>query len=139
MTIKQLVKYATDKSKFQDLTGYVNFCADYLSYVEDNLQAIIVSQNENNYSFYQYKKEANFQITRPINTNLMISANEFKKSSTEYLKILKSIKDVNKRSKTVRNLLNNSTYTIQQSIGAALDALPAGKSNTARKLNGKLF
>jgi hypothetical protein len=139
MTIKQLVKHATDKSKFQDLAGYINFCTDYLNYVEDNLQAIIVSQNENNYSFYQYKKEANFQITRPINTNLMISANEFKKSSTEYLKILRSINHVNNRSTTIRDLLNNSTYTIQQSVGAALDALPAGKSNTARKLNGDLF
>ncbi len=139
MTIKQLVKYVTDKSKFQNLAGYINFCTDYLNYVEDNIQAIIVSQNENNYSFYQYKKEANFQITRPINTNLMISANDFQKSSTEYLKILRNIKDVNRESKTIRNLLNNSTYTIQQSIGAALDALPVGKSNTARKLHGDLF
>ncbi len=139
MTIKQLVEYAIDKSKFQDLAGYINFCNDYLNYIKDNLQAIIVSQNENNYNFYQYNKEANFQITRPINTNLMISANKFEKSSIEYLKILKNIKDVNKKSKTIRNLLNNFTYTIQQSIGATLDALPAGKSNTARKLNGDLF
>ena len=38
-----------------------------------------------------------------------------------------------------RELVNRSVYTIQQSIGAALDALPAGKSNTARKINGDLF
>lgn len=30
-------------------------------------------------------------------------------------------------------------YTCQQSIGATLDALPAGQSNFARKLNGDLF
>lgn len=30
-------------------------------------------------------------------------------------------------------------YTLQQSIGAALDGLPAGKSNQARKVNGDLF
>ena len=30
-------------------------------------------------------------------------------------------------------------YTCQQSIGATLDALPAGESNTARKINGDLF
>jgi len=35
--------------------------------------------------------------------------------------------------------LNNATYTIQQSVGSALDGLPAGQSNTARKLNGNLF
>ena len=38
-----------------------------------------------------------------------------------------------------RELVNRSVYTVQQSIGAALDALPAGKSNTARKINGDLF
>ncbi len=38
-----------------------------------------------------------------------------------------------------RLIVNRSIYTIQQSIGAALDALPAGKSNTARKINGDLF
>lgn len=30
-------------------------------------------------------------------------------------------------------------YTCQQAIGAALDALPAGESNKARKINGDLF
>ncbi|MDE3099144.1 MAG: hypothetical protein KGJ88_06690 [Verrucomicrobiota bacterium] len=38
-----------------------------------------------------------------------------------------------------REIVNRSVYTIQQSIGAALDALPAGQSNTARKINGDLF
>ena len=60
MNLQRLLKYATDKSKFQDLKGYINFCSDYLNYIEENLQAIIVSQNENNYCFYQYAKEANF-------------------------------------------------------------------------------
>ncbi|MEZ4908665.1 MAG: hypothetical protein R2771_13730 [Saprospiraceae bacterium] len=41
----------------------------------------------------------------------------------------KNIKDVNKKSDKSK-LLNNSTYTIKQSIGAALDALPTGKSNS---------
>jgi len=139
MKINTFVKHATDKSKFQDLKGYISFCTDFLDYITDNLQAIIVSQNENNYCFYQYKKEANFQITRPINTNLMINAEDFKKSGNEFLRILRNIKDINNRDKSIRELINNSTYTIQQSIGAALDALPAGKSNTARKLNGDLF
>jgi len=40
---------------------------------------------------------------------------------------------------TRRFLICRAIYTLQQSIGAALDALPAGKSNTARKINGDLF
>src|SRR3989339_335764 len=89
MTLKQIVAKAKDKSNFKDLKAYISFCDLYLSFVSDNLQAIIVSQNENHYS--------------------------------------------------IRQILNNSTYTIQQSIGSALDGLPAGQSNTARKLNGDLF
>jgi len=139
MTLKQLVKNATDKSQFKDLQSYIKFCLDYLNYVSDNLQAVIVSQNENHYCFYQYDKTANFQISRPINTNLMYKSDEFEKISKEYLKILKSLKKSKTSSKSVREIINNSTYTIQQSIGAALDALPAGKSNNARKLNGDLF
>jgi len=139
MTLKQLVKNATDKSQFKDLQSYIKFCLDYLNYVSDNLQAVIVSQNENHYCFYQYDKTANFQISRPINTNLMYKSDEFEKISKEYLKILKSLKKSKTSSVSVREIINNSTYTIQQSIGAALDALPAGKSNNARKLNGDLF
>jgi hypothetical protein len=139
MNLKKLVIKAKDKSNFTDLKAYIKFCDEYLNYISDNLQAIIVSQNENHYQFHQYKKEGNFQITRPINSNLMYDSSTFAKSSKEFLKILKSIKTINKNDDSVRNILNNATYTIQQSVGSALDGLPAGKSNTARKLNGDLF
>lgn len=139
MNLKQLVNKSKDKGNFTDLKGYIAFCNEFLEYVADNLQAIIVSQNENHYSFYQYKKEGNFQITRPINSNLMYDAKSFAKTSKDFIKILKSIKTIDRKDKAIREIINNSTYTIQQSIGAALDGLPAGKSNTARKLNGDLF
>jgi len=139
MNLKQLVNKAKDKSKFVDLKAYIKFCNEYLHYISDNLQAIIVSQNENNYQFFQYRKEGNFQITRPINSNLMYKAEEFSKVSKEFLKILQTIKTIDKEDKSIRNILNNTTYTIQQSVGSALDGLPVGQSNTARKLNGDLF
>ena len=139
MNLKKIVNKATDKSKFVDLKAYIKFCDEYLNYVSDNLQAIIVSQNENHYQFFQYKKEGNFQITRPINSNLMYTAKDFSKASKEFLKILQNIKMADKNEKIVREVLNNVTYSIQQSIGAALDGLPAGQSNRARKLNGDLF
>ncbi len=139
MNLKQLVNKAKDKSNFVDLKAYIAFCDEYLNYISDNLQATIVSQNENHYRFYQYKKEGNFQITRPINSNLMYDAKSFTKASKEFLKVLRNIKTINKKDEAVRNILNNATYTIQQSVGSALDGLPAGQSNTARKLNGDLF
>lgn len=139
MTLTQLVNKAKDKSQFKDLKAYIKFCSEYLKYVSDNLQAVIISQNENHYCFYQYDKTGNFQISRPINSNLMYDTKNFEHTSTEYLKILKGLKKSKTNDKSVREIINNSTYTIQQSIGAALDALPAGQSNTARKLNGDLF
>lgn len=39
----------------------------------------------------------------------------------------------------LRGLINKFIYTCQQVIGATLDALPAGESNKARKINGDLF
>ncbi len=139
MNLKQLVSKAKDKSNFVDLKAYIAFCDKYLNYINDNLQATIVSQNENQYRFYQYKKEGNYQITRPINSDLMYDAKTFLYASKEFLNVLRKIKTINVNDESLREILNNSTYTIQQSIGSALDGLPAGQSNTARKLNGDLF
>jgi hypothetical protein len=69
----------------------------------------------------------------------MYNLHEFEVKHKKFRQVLQNIKEVDKKRKSLRDLLNNTTYTIQQSIGAAFDALPAGKSNTARKLNGDLF
>ncbi len=141
MNLKTLLSKVTDKSRFQTLQGYVDFCREYLEYiaVPGNLQATIVSQNENHYCFYQYAKSAGFQISRPINSQLMLSAGKFEANRHELLKILPNAGSITVPTIRQKEILNHSIYTIQQSIGAALDALPAGKSNTARKLNGDLF
>jgi hypothetical protein len=46
MNLKQLINKAKDKSNFADLKAYIKFCDEYLNFISDNLQAIIVSQNE---------------------------------------------------------------------------------------------
>ena len=139
MNLKNIVAHAINKDKFKTLNGYIEFCKIYLDYISEHLQAIIVSQNENHYQFYQYDKTGNFQITRPINSNLMYDAGCFEVSFSEFLKILKAPKDIDIKNTEARKIINNATYTIQQSIGAALDGLAVGKSNTARKINGDLF
>ncbi len=140
MTIKQLTKRAVDKSRFTDLQGFVDFCQAYLDFVasDGSLQAVIVSQNENNYRFWQYSKQGNFQITRPINSELMYQASEFDAVRKTFIETLQNLREI-KADAALRNNLNNIIYTIQQSIGATLDALPAGESNKARKINGTLF
>ncbi len=54
----------------------------------------------------------------------MYDVNEFSIASKEFFKVLQNIKTIDKKDDVVRNILNNATYTIQQSIGSALDGLP---------------
>ncbi|MDR1648620.1 MAG: hypothetical protein LBR71_00040 [Synergistaceae bacterium] len=137
MTLTQLLQQASNKSWFNKISDYVNFCGEYLSFARDGLQAVIVSRNETQYRFYQYKQDGAFNITRPLNSNIMVSLECFNDMSESFLYALSHIRDVS----TVddRECINRMIYTCQQAIGATLDALPAGQSNTARKINGDLF
>ncbi len=137
MNIKQLIEIASDKDKFLTIENYLSFCARYLEFIKTELQAVIVSRNENNYRFFQYKEDATYNVTRPINSNLMLNLEFFEENKDNFINILNSIQDVT--SSKDRTLINNIIYTSQQSIGAALDGLPANKSNKARKINGDLF
>ena len=137
MKITQLTKIATDKSKFKTLPDFLDFAEMYLGYVATKLQAVIISQNENHYQFYQYGSDGGYQITRPINSKLMYSVTDFIAAKKSFVGILKNAKDV--KSEDERRAINRVVYTLQMSIGSTLDALPVGKSNTARKINGDLF
>ncbi len=138
MNLPSLVSFATNKTNFTSLEQYIDFCKKYLAFTIEGLQATIISQNENNYQFYQYREDGYYNITRPINAHLMYSEPESDKLD-EFIKLLANIRDIPSNDTANRDILKRSIYTIQQSIGAALDGLPAGKSNTARKVNGDLF
>ena len=139
MNLKNIVNLATNKDKFKTIEAYSNFCLTYLEFIQTNLQAVIVSRNENNYQFFQYKKDGTYNVTRPINSHLMLSFESFDSKRKLFFDILKNIRDKSSKTKANRKLINDFIYTCQQTIGATLDALPAKKSNTARKLNGDLF
>lgn len=139
MSLRDLVRFASDKTNFDNVLAYIDFCQRYLAFTATGLQAVIVSQNEPQYQFFQYKKDGYYNITRPINANLMFGPAAAQRMSREFLKVLRNAKDVAPADADSRALICNSIYTIQQCIGAALDALPSGKSNTARKINGDLF
>lgn len=139
MSISNLVNYAIDKERFHSIENYIDFCTRYLEYVETGLQARIVSQNEIHYQFYQYKEDGSFNITRPINSRLMYGADSFSQAVQQFRLTLAQLRDGQKPSDDLRENLIRTIYTLQQSVGAALDGLPAGKSNQARKVNGDLF
>lgn len=139
MKLKQLVEKSSDKENFKILSDYITFATRYLEFIKDNLQAVIVSKNENHYRFFQYKKDGTYNVTRPINSNLMYSLEEFEKNSKIFFSIINNLKDKGVDNLQNRKILNRIVYSAQQSIGATLDALPANKSNVARKINGDLF
>lgn len=139
MSFSNLVNHATDKERFHTVDNYIDFCARYLEYVETGLQARIVSQNESHYQFFQYKQDGSFNITRPINSRLMYDADGFSQAAHQFRLTLEQLRDGQRPSGDLRENLIRTIYTLQQSVGAALDGLPAGKSNQARKVNGDLF
>ena len=141
MNLERLVSIACDKDYFRDINRYCDFAKAYLEFIKGNLQAVIVSRNENNYRFFQYKGDGTYNVTRPINSKLMYSLEEMEAAINPFNKILLDIQneDGSTDNSLNREIINRSIYTAQQCIGATLDALPANKSNTARKINGDLF
>jgi hypothetical protein len=89
MSLQDLVSYATRKEKFQTIENYTAFCAKFLEYIETGLQARIVSQNETCYEFFQYSKDGYFNITRPINSQLMYKAETFTAAVPQFKDTLK--------------------------------------------------
>lgn len=139
MNLTDLVAHATDKERFHTVDNYIAFCARYLEYVETGLQARIVSQNESHYQFFQYRQDGSFNITRPLNSRLMYDAELFTNAAYQFTQTLEQLKDSEQASDELRQNVIRTIYTVQQSIGATLDALPSGMSNQARKVNGDLF
>lgn len=138
MKLDGLVKTASNKGNFTELRHYVEFCLKFLDFIgtPGAIQAEIISRNETHYRFIQFKN-AEFSISRPLNSNLLYTGKVAKTELKKFLQILGALKKNDTQAN--RQIVNRSVYTIQQSIGAALDALPAGKSNTARNINGDLF
>lgn len=139
--INAICTLARNKDFFLSIERYVEFGKIYSDFISDdkNYEARITSQNEHNYKFYQYKEEGGYNVTRPINSNLFLSADKTDKAFSFFTKILTEKGNIQNLSEEERDLLNATIYTIQQSIGCSLDALPASENNTAKKINGDLF
>ena len=139
MTLDDLVTQASNKENFTELSDYVEFCKLFLDFIATPgaIQAEIVSRNENHYQFIQFKNQPTFSISRPLNVNLLYRFPAAKVNLKKFLKVLDSLDTMDTPEN--RQIVNRSIYTMQQSIGASLDALPAGLSNKARKINGDLF
>lgn len=137
MNLPQLRELATDKKNFETLQNYIDFAQHVLDFCTHGLQATIVSQNEPRYRFFQFAQDGFFNISRPINSELMLGANSANQL-THLLPVLQGAR-TEPGVQGDKALLCSTIYTLQQSIGIVLDALPANKANVARKINGDLF
>lgn len=138
MTLDKLVAIAERKENFTEINHFVEFCTEFLSFISKpgNIQADIVARNEQQYHFLQFKNKG-FSITRPINFDLFYNYADAKDRLARFQKVLRNVRGSDTEEN--RDIVNKAVYTMQQCIGCALDALPAGKSNKARKINGDLF
>lgn len=141
LKLSALVAHAANKTNFEKLDDYISFARRYLDFIDGagRVQAVIVSQNETHYRFVQYKQDGHFNITRPLNSNLFLATADAHLLGGKFLKTVRRPWEVDGRDVSARSLICRAIYTIQQSIGACLDALPSGRSNAARKVNGDLF
>lgn len=139
MSLATLVKRAADKSRFLTLDDYVDFAVRYAEFAADGIQARIVAQNEHAYCFLQYKRDGHYNITRPLNTRLLLGQEDVPVLAANFALTVRAARELRADDTSARLLIRRGIYTMQQSIGAALDALPSGQSNTARKVNGDLF
>src|SRR5580692_5825871 len=120
MTLEGLVRQASNKENFTELRHYVEFCRQFLDFIgtPGNLQAEIVSRNETHYRFLQFKGDGSFNVTRPLNYNLLYGKKEAGAAIKQLFRVLAAVR----KSDTAKNrvVVNRTIYTIQQCIGAAL-------------------
>ncbi|MDK4265842.1 hypothetical protein [Corynebacterium accolens] len=140
MKIEEIREAATDKDRFESIDDYFDFARRFLEFRDKvGFQAELVSRNTPQYLFFQYKQDADFQITRPVNTELFYTLDDFEEAIATFRDVLNGVQDDAEATSEQRSVVNRIIYSSQQSIGMALDSLPAGASNRARKINGDLF
>lgn len=139
-TAVALGEFAADKTRFTTLASYSDFARRYADFrAAGGLQAEIVARGTPQYRFFQYASDAGYQFTRPVNVNLLYAVDTIDGAAALFEEALDRALAREEPTPEERAVISSYVYTLQQSIGAALDALPAGRSNNARKVNGDLF
>ena len=142
MTLYSLLEKVENDTTMKGLTWFLDIADEYLNFTNfgeaftPNIQADIVSQNESNYHFIQYKDDGHHCVTRPINSDIFLKAKEFSTARKIFEYSLPNIKEI-KYDTDARKIINQIIYTCQQCIGCILDAL--NNSNKAKKKNGSYF
>lgn len=111
-TLWELMSWVSEKQRFETIGDYVEFAKYYLEFIETELQAELVAKNENNYRFFQYRRDGEYNITRPVNSELFFKLAEYESIAPDFEKILTNIRDI-KDDEEARGKINNFIYTTQ--------------------------
>ena len=76
-TLWEIMSWVSQKERFARIEDYIDFSKYYLEFISVELQAEIIAQNENNYRFFQYRRDGEYNITRPVNGDLFLSLSEY--------------------------------------------------------------
>lgn len=93
-TLWEIMSQVSSKERFEKMEDYLEFSKYYLEFIEKELQAVIVAQNEHNYHFFQYKRDGEYNITRPVNGDLFLKLPDYEKFAGEFERILENIRDI---------------------------------------------
>ena len=142
MNVYRFLDIVDSRDELQTYVDFLNFTRKYLEFVgagrntHPDIQAVIVSEKEDNYNFFQYKDDGHHCVTRPINTDIFISADDFDDAARLFIDTLGDVRSI-KEDEEARENINRVIYTCQQCVGCTLDAF--NNPNKARKRNGLLF
>lgn len=146
IALADLQEAIQNTQKLTSLQDYYQICRKFLDLIPKTQIQRIVSQNRNNYIFYQYHQTTHFQITRPINTRLFIeTVQDFDNAWQQFLFFLAELRHYQEQITCLPSVnaylsasaINKLVYTVQQAIGCISDSLP--NPNQARKRVGQLF
>ena len=135
-TLLEITSWVSQKERFAEIGHYTDFCCCFLEFIATEMQAEIVPRNEVNYRFFQYRRDGDYNITRPVNADLFLRFQDYDENAQSFFYALRHAREI-RADAPERQLLNRFLYTTQQAIGCALDA--SSNANKARKINGDLF
>ena len=83
-TLWEIMSWVSEKSRFSKIENYIEFAKYYLEFIETELQAEIIAQNETNYRFFQYRRDGEYNITRPVNGDLFFKLPDYEKLASDF-------------------------------------------------------
>lgn len=144
--LKKLQEEVRDRKGFIDLDEYYDVALAFLQFLKKSQPTRIISPSTKNYIFFQYSREFEHKVTRPLNSNLFIEDEaELKKLFHQFMEFLSALKKHKENviklpefEKYIKaNSINRVIYTLQQSVGSIGDSFE--NANQSRKRAGQLF